>query len=137
MTVNTIVVSSLFAFPLFSLSINNLVNKKKTFSQIEVIAAGLGGAGAIKCSRDVVVMPDAALDDAAGKGPYDAIVLPGGLKGAESFGQVRPSVQVKCFFLVINMTYEVSIMYEQFKMTWIILVYLFRCKFVVMMKSVH
>ncbi|XP_047496070.1 Parkinson disease protein 7 homolog [Penaeus chinensis] len=54
---------------------------------IEVTVAGLAGAGAVKCSRDVVVMPDAALDDVAGKGPYDAIVLPGGLKGAESFGQ--------------------------------------------------
>ncbi|XP_069959538.1 Parkinson disease protein 7 [Cherax quadricarinatus] len=54
---------------------------------ITVTVAGLAGATAVHCSRDVVIVPDVALDDAVSKGPYDAIVLPGGLKGAESLGK--------------------------------------------------
>ncbi|XP_071541993.1 Parkinson disease protein 7-like [Panulirus ornatus] len=54
---------------------------------VTVTAAGLTGAGLVHCSRDVVIQPDAALDDAKTKGPYDAVVLPGGLKGAESLGK--------------------------------------------------
>lgn len=50
--------------------------------------AGLAGAGEVKCSRDVVMKPDMSLEDAAAKGPYDAVVLPGGLKGSENMGQV-------------------------------------------------
>lgn len=53
---------------------------------VTVTVAGLNGAVPVHCSRDVVIQPDAALDDAKTKGPYDAIVLPGGLKGAENLG---------------------------------------------------
>ena len=38
----------------------------------------------IKCSRDVKIQADATLKDAISKGPYDVIVLPGGLKGAQT-----------------------------------------------------
>ena len=38
----------------------------------------------IKCSRDVKIEADAKLKDANAKGPYDVIVLPGGLKGAQN-----------------------------------------------------
>lgn len=55
---------------------------------MEVTVAGLDGADPICCSRDVVIKPDTALADAVSKGPYDAVVLPGGLKGAESLGKV-------------------------------------------------
>ncbi|XP_045600302.1 Parkinson disease protein 7 homolog [Procambarus clarkii] len=54
---------------------------------VTVTVAGLNGGGPVQCSRDVVIHPDVALDDAISKGPYDAIVLPGGLKGSESLGQ--------------------------------------------------
>ena len=38
----------------------------------------------IKCSRDVKIQADATLKEAISKGPYDVIVLPGGLKGAQN-----------------------------------------------------
>lgn len=33
-------------------------------------------------------MPDLSLSDAIKKGPYDAVVLPGGLGGAKTFAEV-------------------------------------------------
>lgn len=38
----------------------------------------------MKCSRDVVVVPDVALEEVAQK-DFDVVVLPGGLGGAEAF----------------------------------------------------
>ena len=38
----------------------------------------------IKCSRDVKIKADGTLKEALSTGPYDAIVLPGGLKGAQN-----------------------------------------------------
>ncbi|XP_037566928.1 Parkinson disease protein 7 homolog [Dermacentor silvarum] len=51
---------------------------------VDVNIAGLTGASPVKCSRNVVVVPDMSLEDATLQAPYDVIVLPGGLKGAES-----------------------------------------------------
>jgi protein DJ-1 len=51
---------------------------------VEVTIAGLAGSGPVKCSRQVVIVPDKSLDDAKQKGLYDAVVIPGGLKGAEN-----------------------------------------------------
>lgn len=56
--------------------------------QVKVTVGGLGGAGKVLCSRDVVLLPDMSLEDAVAKGPYDAVVLPGGLKGSENIAQV-------------------------------------------------
>lgn len=49
---------------------------------------GVGGAESVRCSRDVVLLPDMSLEEAVAKGPYDAVVLPGGLKGAENIAKV-------------------------------------------------
>ena len=38
----------------------------------------------IRCSRDVKIEADEILKEALSKGPYDVIVLPGGLKGAQN-----------------------------------------------------
>lgn len=54
---------------------------------VSVTVAGLAGSQPVKCSRDVIIVPDAALDDALKKGPYDVVVLPGGLKGAETLAE--------------------------------------------------
>ena len=48
--------------------------------QIEVTIAGLSGPQAVKCSRDVVIVPDKALDEV--KQTFDVIILPGGLAGS-------------------------------------------------------
>ncbi|GBM00139.1 Protein/nucleic acid deglycase DJ-1 [Araneus ventricosus] len=53
---------------------------------VKVTIAGLQGSNPIKCSRDVVIVPDVSLQDVA-KQTYDAVILPGGLQGAESFAQ--------------------------------------------------
>lgn len=58
------------------------------FFQITVTVAGLENSGPVKCSRGVVLHPEVSLQDALAKGPYDAIVLPGGLKGAENLANV-------------------------------------------------
>lgn len=52
---------------------------------VDVTVAGLDGAGPVKCSRGVVLTPDAALADA--EGPFDVIVLPGGLEGARRLAE--------------------------------------------------
>lgn len=50
-------------------------------AEIDVVLAGLDGAGPVRCSRGLRVLPDVALSEAGGA--FDAIVLPGGKGGAE------------------------------------------------------
>lgn len=49
---------------------------------IEVVLAGLDGAAPVQCSRGVVIVPDAALGDVKDQ-PFDVVVLPGGVGGAD------------------------------------------------------
>ena len=49
---------------------------------VKVTLAGLGGAGAVICSRGLRLVPDVALGDVAGN--FDVVVLPGGAQGAEN-----------------------------------------------------
>ncbi|XP_049830083.1 Parkinson disease protein 7 homolog [Schistocerca gregaria] len=51
---------------------------------VNVTVAGVAGNSPVKCSRDVVVCPDSSLVDAVKKGPYDVVVLPGGLGGSKN-----------------------------------------------------
>ena len=48
--------------------------------ELDVVLAGLDGDEPVTCSRGVTIVPDAALAQA--RGPFDAIVLPGGAEGA-------------------------------------------------------
>ena len=48
---------------------------------LEVVLAGVGGSGAVVCSRGVRLLPDAALADVDGS--FAAVVLPGGAGGME------------------------------------------------------
>ena len=50
---------------------------------VRVIVAGLCGIEPVKCSRDVVVVPDVALE-AHKDGKPDVIILPGGLGGSKA-----------------------------------------------------
>ncbi|KNC83532.1 protein DJ-1 [Sphaeroforma arctica JP610] len=52
--------------------------------KVEVTVAGLEGTDAVVCSRNVSIVPDESLESAASKGPYDMIVLPGGMGGAKA-----------------------------------------------------
>ncbi|XP_074654836.1 Parkinson disease protein 7 homolog [Tubulanus polymorphus] len=53
---------------------------------VSVTVAGLDGSDVVKCSRDVLIKPDEALDDVITQ-KFDAIVIPGGLKGAKSIAE--------------------------------------------------
>ncbi|MBV95910.1 Protein deglycase DJ-1, partial [Eschrichtius robustus] len=54
---------------------------------IKVTIAGLAGKDPVQCSRDVVICPDASLEDAKKEGPYDVVVMPGGGLGAQNLSQ--------------------------------------------------
>ncbi|XP_008469608.1 glutathione-independent glyoxalase DJR-1.1-like, partial [Diaphorina citri] len=56
--------------------------------QINVVAASVNSAlPHVECSRGIKILPDLPLEEALKKGPYDILVLPGGLKGAETFAK--------------------------------------------------
>uniref|UniRef100_A0A8C5YED8 protein deglycase n=1 Tax=Microcebus murinus TaxID=30608 RepID=A0A8C5YED8_MICMU len=50
---------------------------------IKVTIAGLAGKDPVQCSHDVVICPDASLEDAEKQGLYDVVFLPGGNLGAQ------------------------------------------------------
>lgn len=60
--------------------------KQNYVLKITVTVAGLNGTDPVKCSRDVVVVPDVALS-AIDKDSFDVIVLPGGLGGAKALAE--------------------------------------------------
>lgn len=46
-------------------------------AQIDVTLAGVLSDQPITCSHGIMIVPDKSLDEAARKGPYDVIILPG------------------------------------------------------------
>ncbi|CAG9767579.1 unnamed protein product [Ceutorhynchus assimilis] len=52
---------------------------------IDVTVAGLPDSDIVKCSRDVNIKPDLGIADV--KGPFDVIVLPGGLGGSKAMAK--------------------------------------------------
>jgi len=56
-------------------------------AKISVTLAGLESASPVKCSRDVQIVPDMSLEEASTKGPYDVVVLPGGLGGSKRLAE--------------------------------------------------
>ncbi|UYV68556.1 PARK7 [Cordylochernes scorpioides] len=54
---------------------------------VEVTVAGLEGPQPVECSRQVNIVPDVSLADVDSSKVYDVMVLPGGLKGSESFAK--------------------------------------------------
>ncbi|XP_023976218.1 LOW QUALITY PROTEIN: Parkinson disease protein 7 homolog [Physeter macrocephalus] len=54
---------------------------------IKVTIAGLAGKDPVQCSRDVVICPDASLEDAKKEGPNEVVVMPGGGLGAQNLSQ--------------------------------------------------
>lgn len=56
-------------------------------SRLQVTIAGLLDKSAIECSRKVMIVPDKALFEVA-EYKFDVVILPGGLKGANSLAGV-------------------------------------------------
>ena len=54
---------------------------------IEVVLAGVKGAQPALCSRNVQIVPDVALESVENE-TFDAVIVPGGLKGAETCATV-------------------------------------------------
>lgn len=50
---------------------------------------GLNGNEPVKGSRDIFIVPDKSLDEAVCDGQYDAVVLPGGLGGANAMRESK------------------------------------------------
>ncbi|KAK2821665.1 hypothetical protein Q7C36_021008 [Tachysurus vachellii] len=59
---------------------------------IAVTLAGLTGKEPVQCSRDVLICPDTSLEEASKQGPYDVVLLPGGLLGAQNLSE-SPAVK--------------------------------------------
>ncbi|CAI5687587.1 unnamed protein product [Oreochromis niloticus] len=59
---------------------------------IAVTVAGLTGKEPVQCSRNVVICPDASLEEASKQGPYDVVLLPGGMPGAQNLAE-SPAVK--------------------------------------------
>ncbi|KAL8587336.1 hypothetical protein ACOMHN_045583 [Nucella lapillus] len=55
---------------------------------VEVTLAGLTGKGAVKCSRNVHIVPDESLEKVQGK-EFDALILPGGGGGANKLAECK------------------------------------------------
>lgn len=56
-------------------------------AKIQVTLAGLNSSEPVECSRSVKIVPDTSLDEAVANGPYDVVVLPGGLGGAKCLSE--------------------------------------------------
>lgn len=55
-------------------------------AELDVVLAGVEGAGPVRCSRGVRLVPDASLAEhvpALERGEFDAVILPGGAGGAD------------------------------------------------------
>lgn len=49
--------------------------------------AGIPDSSAVKGSRDIKILPDISISNA--KGPYDVLVLPGGLGGSKALAESK------------------------------------------------
>jgi protein DJ-1 len=51
---------------------------------LQTVLGGLAGFSCVECSRGVKLFPDAILAHAWTAGPYDIVIIPGGIHGAET-----------------------------------------------------
>ena len=56
-------------------------------AKISVVVAGLDSTEAVECSRGIKIVPDSSLEEAAERGPYDVVILPGGAGGAKRLSE--------------------------------------------------
>lgn len=55
---------------------------------VDVILAGVDGDDIVTCSRNVKIQPDSSLSKVTND-TFDAVIVPGGLKGAEKCANVN------------------------------------------------
>uniref|UniRef100_A0A2K5D667 Parkinson disease protein 7 homolog n=1 Tax=Aotus nancymaae TaxID=37293 RepID=A0A2K5D667_AOTNA len=60
----------------------------ETIIPVDVTVAGLAGKDPVQCSRDVMICPDASLEDVKKEGPYDVVVLPGDNLGSAAVKEI-------------------------------------------------
>ncbi|KAJ3651742.1 hypothetical protein Zmor_017760 [Zophobas morio] len=56
---------------------------------VDVTVAGLPDGGIVRCSRGVNIKPDISIKEAHTKGPFDVLVLPGGLGGSQALAESK------------------------------------------------
>lgn len=56
-------------------------------AKISVTLAGLDSSHPVECSRSIRIVPDMSLNEAIEGGPYDVVVLPGGLGGSKRLAE--------------------------------------------------
>ena len=60
---------------------------------------GLAGTSAATCSRNVKIVPDVDITAVTDSAPVDAVIVPGGLKGADAMAGVSyPSFSENGYF---------------------------------------
>lgn len=73
-----------------------------TVSQVTI--AGLLDKNVVNCSRQVMIMPDKALSEVADN-KFDVVILPGGLKGANSLAAVSSHHFTLLIIRIPNVTF--------------------------------
>ena len=63
-------------------------------AKIAVTVAGIDSSSPVTCSREVRIVPDMSLEEAATQGPYDVVVLPGGLGGSQRLAESQKVKEV-------------------------------------------
>ena len=65
---------------------------------IEVTLAGVSGADSVVCSRKVKIVPDVGMSQIENES-FDAVIVPGGLKGAEECATVTFVIEMKIIII--------------------------------------
>lgn len=76
----------------------------------QVTIAGLLGKNAVRCSRQVMIMPDKALFEVADN-KFDVVILPGGLQGANSLAVVSLLYFINSQFHVTLLEFKLGILF--------------------------
>ena len=63
-------------------------------AKISVTLAGIDSSAPVTCSRDIRILPDVSLDEASTQGPYDVVILPGGLGGSKRLAESQKVKEV-------------------------------------------
>lgn len=78
------------------------IDTKFSHYQVKTVIGLVGGTkGIAECSRGVNIAGDISLAEALSSGPFDAVVLPGGMGGAKTLAEVWPYCYINISFIKI------------------------------------